>query len=81
MELIYLLHKYEHRELGKIWRQKNTIQTKEQDKPSEKKISKTEISNLPDTNFKIIVIKMLTELGRKKWKNSENFNKKNIYKI
>lgn len=41
-----------------------------------------ELSNLPDKNFKVAVIKMLTELGRRMHKHSENFNEeiKNIRK-
>ena len=35
-----------------------------------------ERSNLPDKEFKVIVIKMLTELGRRKDELSENDNKK-----
>ena len=34
-----------------------------------------EISNLPDKEFKVMVIKMLTELGRRREEHSENFNK------
>ena len=45
-------------------RQRNTFQTK-QDKTSEKELNKTEISNLPAKEFKVIIIKMLTELGRR----------------
>ena len=49
---------------------------KEQGKTSEKNLNEREI-NLPDKEFKVMVIKMLTELGRrmdehrisaKKWK-------------
>ena len=43
---------------------------KEQDKTSE-----MEIRNLPDKEFKVIFIKMLTELGRRMDEHSENFNK------
>ena len=34
-----------------------------------------EISNLPDKEFKVMVIKMLTELGRRREEHSEIFNK------
>ena len=34
-----------------------------------------EISNLPDKEFKVMVIEMLTECGRRMHKHSENFNK------
>ena len=34
-----------------------------------------EVSNLFDKEFKVIVIKMLTKLGRRMCEHSENFNK------
>ena len=51
------------------------FQTKEQDKNSEKDLNKIEINNLPDKEFKVIIIKMCTELGKRMEENSENFNK------
>ena len=48
---------------------------KEQDKTSEKELNKIEISNLPNKEFKIMIIKMFTKLGRKMDEHSENFNK------
>lgn len=53
------------------------LQTKEQDKNSEK-VNKMEISNLPDRKFKVMIIKILTELGRMD-KYTENFNKEKIF--
>lgn len=38
-----------------------------------------EISNLPDKEIKVIVIKMLTELRRKVEEHSENFNRARKY--
>lgn len=55
-------------------------QVKEQDKTSEKELSKTEISKLPDIEFNITVIEMLTELGRGMDEHSENSSKENIKK-
>ena len=49
-------------------RQSNMAQMKEQSKTSERELSDEEIANLPDGEFKILVIRMLTELielGRK----------------
>ena len=43
-------------------RQGNMAQMKEQIKTSEKQLNKMEISNLPDAEFKIQVIRMLNEL-------------------
>ena len=48
---------------------------KEQDKTSEKELNEIEISNLPDKEFKVMVIKMLTELRRRMDEYIENFNK------
>ena len=53
-------------------RQRNIAQMKEQIKTSEKELNKMEISNLLDTEFKTLVIRMLKEL-------SEDLN--NIKKI
>ena len=41
------------------------FQTKEQEKTSEKDLNETEISDLSDKEFKIMVIKSLTELKRR----------------
>ena len=38
---------------------------KDPQKTSEKELNETEISRLSDKEFKVIVIKMLTELGRR----------------
>ena len=37
-----------------------------------------DLSNLPHKEFKVTVIKMLTELGRRIDAHSDNFNKKKI---
>lgn len=56
-------------EPGKMRRQKNTFQTKDQDKPPEKVLSEMDISNLSNKVFKVMVIKMFTKLGRR-WMNT-----------
>ena len=43
-------------------RQRNMAQIKEQFKTPEKELNKMEISNLPDAEFKTLLIKMLKEL-------------------
>ena len=43
-------------------------------KTPEKITKKTQINNLPDKEFKALVIRMLTELGKRIDKHSENFN-------
>ena len=49
-----------HRELGKMRKQRNMFQIKEQDKASEKKLNEIEISNLPNKEFMVMIIKTLT---------------------
>ena len=53
----------------------NLFQRKEQDITSGARLNEMEISNLPDKEFKIMVIKMLIELGRIMDEHSENFDK------
>ena len=45
----------------------NMFQMKEQDKTQEeRKTNETQISNLPDKEFETMVIKILTELGKRR---------------
>lgn len=46
-----------------------------------KQLNKTEINDLPDKEFKRMVIKMLTEVRGKMHEQSENFNRDRKYKI
>ena len=68
--MIYIIHI--NRELGKIKRQRNTFQTKEQDKTSEKEQNKMDIGSLPTS---VKVIKMLAELKRRMDEHSETANR------
>lgn len=45
-------------------KQRNIFQTKKQDKTSGKKPHEMNIIDLPDKKYKVIVIKMLIELGK-----------------
>ena len=56
------------------------FQMKEQDKASggEKSLIEMEISNLPDKDFKVMVIKILIKLRRRMDELSKNLNKQNI---
>ena len=56
------------------------FQIKEQDKFPEKDLKEMKISNLPDKEFKIMVIKVVTDLRRRMDEHSENFNKERKYK-
>ena len=51
------------------------VPIQEQNKTPEKELNKMKINNLLDKEFKEMVIKMLTELGRRMDDHSENFNK------
>lgn len=54
---------------------RNIFQTREQDKNLRKDLNEMKISDLPDKELKIMVIKMLTENWRKMHEQSDNFNK------
>ena len=41
------------------------FQSREQDKTPEKEINETEISKIPDKEFKQKIIRMLTDLGKR----------------
>ena len=51
------------------------FQMKEQDKTPEDKLIEVAISNLPNIEFKVVIIKMLRELRRRMDEHSERFNK------
>ena len=59
---LHLIHKNKHREAAETRRQRNMAQMKEQVKSPGKELNKREISNLSDTEFKTLVIRMLKEL-------------------
>ena len=54
-------------------RQRNICQ-KNKDKP-EKELNEVEMSNIPNKEFKVMIIKMLNELGKIMDKYSDKFNK------
>lgn len=54
----------------------NMFQMKEYDKASEKNLNEMEVSNLPNKQFKAMILKMLTESGRGMDAHNKNFNKK-----
>ena len=59
--------------------QRAMYQMKEQDKTPEKKLNEVEISNLPEKEFRIMIVKMIQDLGKrmeaKIEKTQEMFNK------
>ena len=50
-------------------RQRNMFQTKEQDRTSKEELSKVEISNLPDKEFKTMITRCSTNSGEE-WMNT-----------
>lgn len=67
--MINLIHRNKQRIRQKRNR-RNMLPTKEQDKNSEKERNEMKISNLADKKFKVIIIKMVTKLGRRTEKQS-----------
>ena len=68
-----------HRKIDKMKRQRAIYQMKEQDKTAEKQLNEVEIGNLPEKEFRIIIMKMIQDLGKrmeaKIKKMQEMFNK------
>ena len=55
-------------------RQRNTTQMKEQTRNTEVQINEEEISNLPEKEFRIIIVKMIKNLENKMDKMQESIN-------
>lgn len=51
------------------------LQILKQDKTLKKELNETEISNPPDKEFKVMVIKMLPKFGRRMGEHSTNISK------
>lgn len=64
-----------NRETSKMKKQGNTFEIKEQDKTWEKGLNDTEISNLTNKEFKIVVIKIISKIWRMD-EHNVNVNKK-----
>ena len=60
-------------------RQRNNFPMKEKDKSSVEEQNEMEISDLPDNEFEVTVMKMLPKLGRRMNELSENFNRDRKY--
>ena len=54
-----------HRKIDKMKRQRAMYQLKEQDKTPEKQLNEMEIGNLPEKKFRIIIGKMIQDLGKR----------------
>ena len=67
------------RKIGKMKRQRTMYQMKEQDTTPEKQLNELELGNLPEKEFRIMIVKMIQDLGKrmeaKIKKMQEMFNK------
>ena len=68
-----------HSQIDKMKRQRAMYQMKEQDKTQEKQLKEVEIGNLPEKEFRIMIVKMIQDLRKrmeaKIEKMQEMFNK------
>ena len=56
----------------KMKRQKNMLQTKEQGKNLQDQINEDEIGNLPEKEFRVMIVKMIQKLGKQNGENKRN---------
>ena len=54
-----------HRKTDKMKRQRAMYQNKEQDKTPEKQLNEVETGNLPEKEFRIMIVKMIQDLGKR----------------
>ena len=51
-----------HRKIDKMKRQKTMYQMKEQDKTPEKQLNEVETGNLPEKEFRVMIVKIIQDL-------------------
>ena len=54
-----------HRKTDKMKTQRTMYQMKEQDKTPEKQLNEVEIGDLPEKEFRIMIVKMIQDLGKR----------------
>ena len=64
-----------HSKLSKMRRQRNTQQMKEQGKNPPDQTNEEEIGSLPEKGFRVMMVKMIQNLGNRMEKIQETFNK------
>ena len=64
-----------HNKLRKMRRQRNTQQMKEQGKNSPDQTNEEEIGSLPEKEFRIMIVRMIQNLGNRMEKIKQTFNK------
>ena len=73
--MTFLTHRNRHRELDKMRRQSTMSQMKQKDKITAREPNETLISNMPDREFKVMVIKIFSRLEKRVEDFSEILNK------
>ena len=56
---------HKHRKLDKMRWQRNMSQRKKQDKTPEEPLSEVEVSNLPEKEFRVMLVKMIQDLEKR----------------
>ena len=56
---------HKHRKLDKMRWQRNMLQMKEQDKTLEKQLSEVEIGNIPEKEFRVMIVKVFQHLRKR----------------
>ena len=64
-----------HSKLSKMTRQRNTHQMKEQGKNPADQSNEEKIDSLPEKEFRVMIVKMIQNLGNRMEKTQEMFNK------
>ena len=57
--------KHIHRKIDKMKRHTAMYQMKEQDKTPENQLSEVKIDNLPEKEFRIMIVKMIQDIGKR----------------
>ena len=65
----------QHCKLSKMRRQRNTQQMKKQGKKQLDKKNEEEIGSLPEKEFRVMIVKMIQNIGNRMGKIQETFNK------
>ena len=68
-------HPPKHSKISKMRRQRNTQQMKEQGKNTPDLTNEEEIGSQPEKEFRIMIVKMIQNLGNRMEKIQETFNK------
>ena len=56
-------------------RQRNKLQTKDQDKNLQEQLNEEEIGNLPEKEFRVMIVKMIQDLRKEQRHRSKRYKK------